>query len=102
LRNTLLSTRIAEITTILKENKVKRAYAFGSICTDKFNDDSDVDLLISFEDDIDPISYGQNYFRIIESTERILNRKVDLVTERSLKNPYFIKVMNKTKTLIYE
>lgn len=100
--NKLLSTRIAEITSILRENKVKSAYAFGSICTDKFNDESDVDLLINFEDNLDPITYGQNYFKIVESAERILNRKVDLVTERSLKNPYFIKVMNKTKTLIYE
>lgn len=100
--NELLSNRISEITHVLKENKVKRAYAFGSICTDKFNKDSDVDLLISFEDNLDPITYAQNYFKIVELTEHILNRKVDLITERSLKNPYFIKVMNKTKTLIYD
>ncbi len=99
--NNLLSTRMVEIVNVLKENKVKSAYAFGSICTDKFNDTSDVDLLITFEENLDPITYGQNYFKIIESTERILDRKVDLVTERSLKNPYFIKVLNQTKTLIY-
>jgi len=29
------------------------------------------------------------------------NREIDLITEKSLKNPYFIKEINETKKLIY-
>lgn len=100
--NTVLSSKLAAVRQVLKENKVKRAFAFGSVCTDQFNDQSDIDLLIAFEDDLDPITYGENYFNIIDKLEAILHRHVDLVTERTLRNPYFIKVMERTKTPIYE
>jgi len=98
----ILSSKLAAVSQVLKDNKVKRAFAFGSVCTDQFNDQSDIDLLIAFEDNLDPITYGENYFNIIEKLEAILHRHVDLVTERTLRNPYFIKVMERTKTPIYE
>ena len=100
--NSVLSSKLAVVRQVLKENKVKRAFAFGSVCTDQFNDQSDIDLLIAFEDDLDPITYGENYFNIIDKLEAILHRHVDLVTERTLRNPYFIKAMERTKTPIYE
>ena len=80
----------------------KRAYAFGSVCTDQFNEASDIDLLIAFDDTLDPIQYGDNYFTIAHALENVLKRPVDLVTERSLKNPYFIAMLERTKTAIYE
>lgn len=45
--------------------------------------------------------YADNYFEIADRFEEDFNRSVDLVTEKSLKNPYFIKSINKTKTLLY-
>ncbi len=51
---------------------------------------------------IDPIEYGDNYFKILYALQKLLQRDVDLVAEETLTNPYFIKVMNKTKTTIYE
>jgi uncharacterized protein len=100
--NAQLANQLPAVTRILKENGVKRAYAFGSVCTDRFNEDSDIDLLIAFDEALDPVSYGENYFAIAHALEAILNRPVDLVTERSLKNPYFIATLNQTKTAIYE
>ncbi|MBQ7489293.1 MAG: nucleotidyltransferase domain-containing protein [Bacteroidales bacterium] len=35
---------------ILKQHKVKNAYLFGSVLTDRFNDQSDIDLLVNYED----------------------------------------------------
>lgn len=98
----ILSNNLLRITQILKQNRVKRAYAFGSVCTEQFGPDSDIDLLIAFEDGLDPVTYAENYFAIAEAVEELLQRPVDLVTEPSLQNPYFIKVMNQTKTPIYE
>ncbi|WP_128548022.1 nucleotidyltransferase family protein [Larkinella soli] len=98
----ILAGKLSEISCILKENKVKRAYAFGSVCTDHFTDQSDIDLLIAFDEGLDPVTYGQNYFTVLYAMESLFERPVDLVTERSLKNPYFIKVMNQTKIPIYE
>lgn len=94
--------KIPKIKAILRQNHVQRAYLFGSVCTERFNENSDVDVLIAFADDLDPITYGESYFAIAAALETLLQRSVDLVTERSLKNPYFVRQLNLTKTLIYE
>lgn len=75
---------------------------FGSILTDRFNDDSDIDMLVNFDTtDHEKWDYVGNYFDLQESLESILGRKVDLVVEKGLKNKYFIANVNRTKQLIY-
>lgn len=97
----LLSDNIDEIKTLCLTHNVKKLFAFGSVCTDRFNDKSDIDLLVSFK----PMDYGDyadTYFELAENFEKLFKRQVDLVTDKSLNNPYFIDSVNKTKTLLYE
>ena len=97
-----IQEQLPDLISLLKSHRVKRAYAFGSVCTPNFNNSSDVDLLISFEEGIDPIEYGDLYWSLDEKLPALLHRPVDLLTEKQLRNPYFIKVMNNTKTALYE
>ena len=90
-----------EILNLCKEHKVKSLYAFGSVLTDKFNNDSDVDLIVDFEN-LDVLEYGDNYYRLKFSLESILKRSIDLLEEKAIKNPYFRKTLNQNKVLIYE
>jgi len=92
---------LPKVIDTFKKYKIVRAYAFGSVCTDKFNDKSDIDLLISFQNNLDPLEKGQNLWDLEDELELILNRYVDLVTDTSLKNPYFIKELDETKISIY-
>jgi uncharacterized protein len=81
-------------------HNVESLFVFGSACTDSFNDKSDIDLLISFK----PMDYGDYadaYFDLADKFEILFQRPVDLVTDKSLSNPYFINSVNQTKTLIY-
>lgn len=87
---------------LMKKHKVKRAYAFGSVVKGNFNKDSDIDILIAFEDNLNPVEYGQHYFDLADQLEELLQCPVDLITEASLKNPYFIKNLNETKVPLYE
>jgi uncharacterized protein len=80
--------------------RVRRMYAFGSVCTDKFNNNSDIDFLISFED-ISYEQYTDNYFDLHYKLQDLFNRRIDLLTENSLSNPYFINGVDRTKQLIY-
>ena len=80
---------------------VKSLFAFGSVCDDNFGDSSDIDLLISF-DPMEYADYADNYFLIADEFEEIFHRPVDLITDKSLSNPYFIDSINLTKILIYE
>lgn len=100
--NNLLKDRLPEVITLLKKHKVKKAYAFGSVVKGNFNADSDIDLLIAFEDGLDPVEYGELYFELADKLESLLHRHVDLITEPSLKNPYFIKSVNEAKFALYE
>jgi uncharacterized protein len=98
--NRIITDNIEQIKTLCSKFGVKNLYAFGSVCTDKFSDASDVDLLVSFQ----PMEYGEYadaYFIVAERLEKLFSRPVDLVTEKSLSNPFFIESLNQTKTLIY-
>jgi len=94
--------KLPTVIDILKKYKIVRAYAFGSVCNEKFNPTSDIDLLISFQENIDPLEKGQNLWDLEDELEMVLNPEIDLVTDTSLKNPYFIKELNETKIRLYE
>lgn len=79
---------------------VKIMYVFGSAVTSNFSESSDVDILISFKD-ISFEKYTDNYFELHNALVNLFQRKVDLITERSLSNPYFIESIEKTKQLLY-
>ena len=96
----LLTDNMEKIQALCKAHNVKSLFAFGSVCTNKFNDRSDIDLLISFN----PMDYGDyadTYFDLADQFENLFQRPVDLVTDKSLSNPYFIDSTNQTKTLPY-
>ena len=99
--NDIIKNNKIDIHNLCKKYQVKKLYVFGSVCSEKFDDKSDIDFLISFKD-IPIEEYSDNYFTLHELFENLFSRKIDLITENSLSNPYFIKFMEKTKTLIYE
>ena len=76
-------------------------YVFGSILTARFNDKSDVDLLVNFNKDVDYLSYADNILDFYADLKALFGRNVDLVDESSIKNPYFKKEIERTKQLIY-
>lgn len=98
----LIQLNLERIFDLCRKHRVKTLAVFGSILTDRFNDDSDVDMLVNFDTtDHEKWDYVGNYFNLQESLESILGRKVDLVVEKGLKNKYFIVNVNRTKQLIY-
>ena len=68
---------------------VLRLDVFGSAVREDFDPErSDFDLLVRLED-VPPIEYSRRYFDLKEALERLFGRRVDLVTEPSLENPFF-------------
>ena len=84
---------------ILKDHNVKSAYLFGSVLTDRFNKDSDVDILV----DLDK-TQKIGLFRYVEmklALQELLKREVDLVETNELL-PFAQKTADRDKILIYE
>jgi predicted nucleotidyltransferase len=88
------------INTLCKLHKVKSLYAFGSVLTDQFTDQSDIDLIVDFSE-IQLLDYSDNYFDLKFALEDTFNRSVDLIEDKAIKNPYFKKAIEKNKALIY-
>jgi len=93
---------LPKVIETLKAHGVKRAYAFGSVCTEHFSKESDIDLLIDFDINKPFDGYAENFWEMEDKLREILQRKVDLVPAHTLKNPYFVEVLNRTKTALYE
>jgi predicted nucleotidyltransferase len=91
---------IEEVTALCVKHHVEELYLFGSILSDKFNESSDIDLLIRFAD-IQIADYFDNYMDLKDALEGILLRPVDLVEVQTIKNPYLKKSIDRTKRLIY-
>lgn len=98
--NKIVTDRIDELVHLCKVYNVKSMYAFGSVCTEVFDDKSDIDFLISFEN-LSIEQYTNNYFDLHYKLQHLFSRKIDLLTDHSLSNPYFIKRLEQTKQLIY-
>jgi len=87
---------------LCKQNGVKELYAFGSSTNLTFdNEQSDIDLIVELNE-LDPLERGERLMDIWDQFEGFFQRKVDLLTESSIKNPYLKKSIDSTKILIYD
>ena len=96
----VLDNHMISIVKLCKTYKVKTLYVFGSVLTEKFHKDSDVDFIVDFEN-LPVEDYVDNYFDLKFSLEDILKRPIDLLEEKAIKNPYFKQNVNRQKQLVY-
>lgn len=90
----------AQIAELCRKYNVRSLFAFGSVLTDRFNDESDIDLVVDIADK-DPLIYADNYFNLKFSLSDLFNRQIDLLEDRSIRNSYLRKNIDNTKQLIY-
>ena len=101
LRNEIQS-RTSEFLILCQTHQVKSLYAFGSSITDRFSEQSsDIDLVVEIDIE-DPIERGEMLMSLWDKLEAFFERKVDLLTSSSIKNPVFKENIDRTKTLIYD
>ena len=98
--NSILKNQLDTIRSLCERYRVKTLYVFGSVLTPNFDTYSDIDLLVDFLDQ-DALQYASNYFQFKFELEKLFNRKIDLLEERALKNPYYIENINQKKQLLY-
>ena len=96
----IIENNIQRIITLCKKHKVSKLFAFGSVLTDRFNDNSDVDLLVNFEG-VDLYDYADNYFDLKDALSDVFGREVDLLEDNAVRNPILRKNIDNTKFLIY-
>ena len=96
----LIEQNKQKLNQLCVDHHVQQLYLFGSILTDQFNDESDIDMLIQFSA-INLEDYFDNYMDFKEKLELLFERSVDLVENQAIKNPVFRKVVDREKQMIY-
>lgn len=79
---------------------VAQMSVFGSVLTDRFNDNSDIDILVSFGT-VPVEDYTDNYLKLQAALQTLLGREIDLVEDKAIRNPVFRNQVERTKVQIY-
>lgn len=97
-----IENKIEKLLILCKQYKVNKLFIFGSILTGRFNSKtSDIDFIVEIED-ISPIERGEILMKLWTELELLFSRKVDLISNMNLKNPYFKKEIEESKLLLYD
>lgn len=98
----LIKNKQQEFYHLCREHNVKYMYAFGSATNDTFSKaTSDIDLIVELNEP-DPVERGEKLMALWDKLENFFNRKVDLLTDSSIHNPYLRKSIDSNKILIYD
>ena len=83
-----------EIEDFCKKNHIRKLAFFGSVLREDFKSDSDIDVLVEFEEGKTP---GLSFFRMQNELSEILGRKVDLNTPGFISKYFREQVMREAK-----
>jgi len=97
----LIEDRLNEIIALCKLHRVKSISLFGSAAKDSIHENSDIDFLVQFSDEIEVLDYADNYFAFLEKLENLMGKRIDLVSKKSLKNPILIEEIDRSKVDLY-
>jgi len=95
-----IDRNIEKIRALCNKHNVSKLFVFGSVLTERYKQSSDIDFVVDFSN-VDIYNYADNYFDLKKSLEDLLNRQVDLIEEKAIKNPYLRQTIESSKKLIY-
>ena len=99
--NSLIEENKTRLAEECRRFGVQRLELFGSAARDDFDPaKSDFDFIVSFADRT-PGAYADRYLDFTTAVEVLLGRRVDMLTERSIRNPVFRKEVDAVRQVIY-
>jgi uncharacterized protein len=100
--SSLLEKNKDKLAEVCRRFRVRRLEVFGSAARDDFDPaKSDIDFIVSFADKT-PGTYADRYFDFAAAIEKLLGRRIDLLTERSIRNPYFQREVQAARQIVYD
>ena len=99
--NPIVAERKQDLARLCEEHRVERLDVFGSAVTGEFDPEtSDLDFLVTFQEAADEDGFHKR-FRLQDALADLFGRKVDVVPERSITNPYFRANVEDTREPVY-
>ncbi|MEE8432746.1 MAG: nucleotidyltransferase domain-containing protein [Candidatus Desulfatibia sp.] len=99
---TIIEEKQDTLNKLCAKYRIKRLELFGSAASDEnFSiGPSDLDFLVEFLP-LEGGGYFDAYFGFLEELQDLFEKHIDLVTINSIKNPYFLQSVNKSRKLLY-
>ena len=98
----LLAEHLEPLRELCRRYGVERLEVFGSAAKGTFDPaSSDLDFIARFRDRGDP-DYGDRFCDFADAAEKLFNRRVDLLTEKMIRNPYFKADLEASRTILVE
>jgi hypothetical protein len=104
----ILSVDMAQVNIAIPEQRIRdfcqrwkiaELSVFGSVLREDFRPDSDVDVLVTFAEDARWSLY--DWVDMIAELREIFGRDVDLLSSRSLRNPFRRREILRTRETLY-
>lgn len=96
----LLLDNREKIAELCRVYGVRRLEVFGSAATGTFDEErSDIDLIVDFADETPGLA--RRFVALAEELEALFGRKVDVLVDKSFRNPYFRASVNRSRTVVY-
>lgn len=97
----IVDTHEQALSELARRHGVRRLDLFGSAATGEFDAaKSDLDFLVVFSED-PPGGVAHAYFGLLDDLTALFGRPVDLVTDRSITNPYFRQSVDESRRPVY-
>ena len=91
-----------ELTELCQRHGVRRLELFGSATSERFNPvTSDLDFLVEFAPAKGDGGYADRYFGLLWGLEELFGRTIDLLETPTVRNPYLLKAISPSRTLLY-
>ncbi|MBN1355094.1 nucleotidyltransferase domain-containing protein [bacterium] len=97
----MMEKHVDKIVDLCKRFNVRQLDLFGSASRGGFSlEQSDLDFFVEFNS-MPPSEHADCYFRMLEALEDMFSRSIDLVETTAVKNPYFSKIAEQSRTTLY-
>ncbi len=97
-----IESKLKKLFELCYKYKVVKLFVFGSVSKGEFDPNtSDLDLIVEL-DNLAPTEKGEILMKLWSELELLFERKVDLLTEKKIKNPYLLKEIKNSKLLLYD
>jgi uncharacterized protein len=97
----LLKENREALSVLCARYEVLRLSLFGSVTDDRFDAESDVNVLVDFKP-MTPVAHADSYFSLLADLEVLFKRPIDLIESKPITNPYFRESIEQTRVLVYE
>ncbi len=90
-----------QLIEILKRHHITSAWLFGSVLTDRFTEESDIDVFVEMDATMAPLERGRHLWAAYYELKDGLKRDVDLLSDGAIKHDFLRQEIHQTKESIY-